>query len=76
MDTVQIKNREGLVRDVNTRAVINTNKTEYENYLARKKRGEDMKSRIDQNCKDIDCIKNDLQEVKGMLMLLIKQESK
>jgi hypothetical protein len=76
METVKIKNRESLVRDVTTRAVINTNRTEYENYLARKKRGEDMRSRIDQNCKDIDCIKNDLQEVKSMLMLLIKQESK
>ena len=76
METVKIKNRESLVRDVTTRAVINTNRTEYENYLARKKRGDDMRSRIDQNCKDIDCIKNDLQEVKSMLMLLIKQESK
>ena len=76
MELVQIKNREGLVRDMSSQAVINTNKAEYENYLARKQRGEDMKSRIDQNCKDIDCIKNDLQEVKSMLMLLIKQESK
>lgn len=76
METVKIKDRDNLVRDINSRAVINTNKTDYENYIARRKAGNDMKSRIDQNCKDIDCIKQDLTEVKEMLKLLIKQESK
>jgi hypothetical protein len=76
METVKIKDRDNLVRDITSRAVINTNKTDYENYIARRKAGNDMKSRIDQNCKDIDCIKQDLTEVKQMLMLLIKQESK
>ena len=76
MEIVQIKNRENLVRDVNSKAVINTNRTEYENYLSRRKNGQDMKARIDKNCDDIDCIKRDLTEVKEMLMLLIKQESK
>ena len=76
MEIVQIKNRENLVRDVSSKAVINTNRTEYENYLSRRKNGQDMKSRIDKNCDDIDCIKRDLTEVKEMLMLLIKQESK
>lgn len=76
MEIVQIKNRENLVRDVSSKAVINTNRTEYENYLSRRKNGQDMKARIDKNCDDIDCIKKDLTEVKEMLMLLIKQESK
>jgi hypothetical protein len=76
MEIVQIKNKDSLVRDLNSQAVINTNKTEYENYIARRKTGQDMRARIDQNCKDIDCIKNDLKEVKEMLLLLIKQESK
>ena len=76
MEIVQIKNRENLVRDVSSKAVINTNRTEYENYLSRRKNGQDMKARIDKNCDDIDCIKRDLTEVKEMLMLLIKQESK
>ncbi len=75
METVKIKDRDNLVRDMNSRAVINTNKTDYENYIARKKAGNDMKSRIDQNCRDIDFIKQDLTEVKQMLTLLIKQES-
>ena len=76
MEIVPIKNKDHLVRDITSRAVINTNRAEYENYLARKKQSQDMKSRLDQNCKDIDCIKKDLTEVKQMLMLLIKQESK
>lgn len=76
MDIVEIKNRDNLVRDMSSKAIINTNKAEYENYLARKKQSQDMKSRLDQNCKDIDCIKSDLSEVKNMLLMLIKQESK
>ena len=76
MKLVQIQNRDNLSRDMSSGAVINTNKTEYENYIARKRAANDMKSRIEQNSKDIDGIKNDLTEVKEMLMLLIKQESK
>lgn len=76
MKLVQIQSREYLARDVSSGAVINTNKVEYENYLARKKANADVKARIEQNSKDIDGIKNDLTEVKEMLMLLIKQESK
>jgi hypothetical protein len=75
MEIVPIKNKDGLVRDVNSRAVINTNRAEYENYIARKKQQNDMKSRLDQNCKDIDQIKSDMTEVKQMLLALIKQES-
>lgn len=76
MDIVPIKNRDGLVRDTTSKAIINTNKTEYENYIARKKQGLDMKSKLDKNCQDIDSIKNELTEVKEMIMLLLKQESK
>jgi hypothetical protein len=33
---VNIQNKEGLIRDLSSGAVINTNRTEYENYLQRK----------------------------------------
>jgi hypothetical protein len=75
MDYVKIKSSNNLVRDMNSGAVINTNKAEYENYLARRKTNAEVKQQLRQNSDDISCIKNELSEVKEMLLTLIKQES-
>ena len=75
MDYVKIKSSSSLVRDMNSGAVINTNKAEYENYLAKRKTNAEVKEQLRQNSDDISCIKNELTEVKEMLLALIKQES-
>ena len=69
---VNIQNKEGLVRDLSTGAVINTNRTDYENYLQRKNAAKELNNQIKQNSDKIEKIESDVTEIKEMLAMLIK----
>jgi len=69
---VKIQNKEGLIRDLSSGAVINTNRTEYENYLQRRNAEKDLKDQIKQNADKIEKIESDVTEIKEMLAMLIK----
>jgi Skp family chaperone for outer membrane proteins len=69
---VRIENKEGLVRDLSSGAVINTNRSDYELHLQQKKVREELDNQTKQNTDKIDKIESDLTEIKDMLALLIK----
>ena len=72
---LKVEGHTGLVRDVTTGAILNTNKTEYENYLLQKKEHEKRlrdSETVSQHTEQINNIKADISEIKQMLMLLIK----
>jgi hypothetical protein len=69
---VKIQNKEGLIRDLSSGAVINTNRTEYENYLQRRNAEKDLKDQIKNNSDKIEKIESDVTEIKEMLAMLIK----
>jgi len=71
---VKIENAEGLVRDLSSGAVINTNKTEYENYLQKKNANKKLKTQLEQNADDIHKLKTDMSEIKHLLMALNNKE--
>jgi wobble nucleotide-excising tRNase len=54
--------------------VINTNTTDYQNYLAKKNSSKDMKQQIKQNSDKIEKIESDLSEIKQLLITLINKE--
>ena len=69
MSLIPVEGFESLHRDSNTNAIVNTNKQEYESYLRRKNISEKQKQKID-------CIENELEDVKGELKeikFLLKQ---
>ena len=72
---VKIKTNDSLARDLSSGAVINTNKTEYENYISRRKRNSEVNEQLKKNCDEISEIKNELSEVKDLLLAMLKQES-
>jgi len=74
MNFVKIKDRDNLVRDLSSGALINTNVTEYENYLAKKNNSKEMKQQITQNSDKIKQIESDISEIKQMLISLINKE--
>lgn len=61
-----IKDNNGLLRDEKTNAVININDTEYDAYLAEKKR-------ILSEKKEIDNMKKDIDEIKDALHLILNK---
>ena len=74
MEFVKIQDSDSLVRDLSSGAVINTNTTDYQNYLARKNSSKDMKQQIKQNTDKIEKIESDLSEIKQLLITLINKE--
>jgi len=71
---VKIENHTSLVRDMNSGAVINTNRTDYNNYLLRRKQQHSMKQQLEQNTSDIRHLKADLSDIKQLLITLINRE--
>ncbi len=69
---VKIQNKDGLIRDLSSGAVINTNRTDRENYLQRKTAAKELNQQIKQNSDKIEKIESDVTEIKEMLAMLIK----
>ena len=72
MKDVRVKGHSDLVRDPVTNAIINTNKSKYEEYISRR----DIKKNETQKVQDLEdelsCIKDDLNEIKSLLKEIIK----
>jgi hypothetical protein len=75
MNLIKITTSDSLHRDMTSGAVLNTNKIEYVNYLQKRRQSADMKSQIQKNAEEIVEIKQDLSEIKQLLMTLIKREN-
>ena len=67
---MKVEGHPNLIRDENSNAIVNTDSTEYTNYLslrARKKHGGD---RIDNMENDLKSLKDDINEIKSLLRAL------
>jgi len=69
---VKIQNKDGLIRDLSSGAVINTNRTDRENYLQKRNASKELNQQIKQNADKIEKIESDVTEIKEMLAMLIK----
>lgn len=67
MDYIKVKGRDHLVRDPRTNSIVNTNKSEYEQYMSRKQTKENEQQRIQNLESDVANIKDDLSEIKNLL---------
>jgi hypothetical protein len=68
MDYLKVVGHDSLVRDVSTGAIINTSQTEYQEYMERRRIAEDRNRQISQHEEDINNIKNDLKEIKSLII--------
>lgn len=69
---VEINGHDDLVRDISSGAILNTNRTEYENYVARRDQLKKQKELSTAQTDEINNIKNELAEIKQMLKALIR----
>lgn len=72
MKKIKVKNNSNLYRDANTNAIVNTNSTEYRNYMNTLKHRKKEISKIKQIEDDVNLVKQDLQEIKDLIKCLIK----
>ena len=73
MNYLKVQGNEGLVRDMETKAIINTNSSEYEKHLAQKNVVQARKAEITRQTEEINNIKNDINDIKQMLLSLMNK---
>jgi hypothetical protein len=78
MKYVKIESSPSLVRDMNSNAIINTNKEEYLNYINRVSRQTSLNETLTNNTEEIQVLKTeinsmkeDLSDIKNMLLSLM-----
>jgi hypothetical protein len=70
-DRLKVEGHTHLVREITSGGIVNTNKTEYQLYMKRIKSREQHGDQIRTAVKDINSLKNELREIKGLLKEII-----
>ena len=64
---MKVKGHESLIRDENTNAILNTNLSEYDQYLSIRSKRKKGTNRIDNMENDLKSLKDDINEIKTLL---------
>ena len=64
---IKVKSDVSLVRDVNSNAIVNQNKDEFDRFLELSQRKYEEKRKIDNMRSDLDSLKEDMNEIKTLL---------
>jgi hypothetical protein len=72
-ELIQIKDNSNLLRDANTNSILNSNRSEYENYLRLKSKKESEKERIKSIETEVNQIKSDISEIKNLIKSFIEK---
>ena len=75
-DFAKVKDHDGLVRDLSSGAIINTNRSEYESYMKARERAMENDLKIAQQSEDINNLKNSVSEIKELLQILVQKDNK
>tara|TARA_R100000005_G_C4967037_1_gene181446 strand:- start:467 stop:700 length:234 start_codon:yes stop_codon:yes gene_type:complete len=71
---IKVEGFSDLVRDEYSSAIVNTNKSEYEKYMQRKKAMMRNRDEIRDACREINNLKQELFEVKDLLKKLVGKD--
>jgi hypothetical protein len=71
MQFLKVSGHDGLVRDTSSGAIINTNRTDYENYVKNRDAAMARQMQVAEQAEEINNIKNELSEIKSLLTQLL-----
>jgi hypothetical protein len=71
MDYLKVEGYSNLIRDPNTNSIINTNMTEYQEYVLRRETKNNENQKIQNLESNVANMKGDLDEIKSLLRSLI-----
>ena len=66
----KVDGHNNLIRDENTNAILNTNSSDYNNYLSQRAKRKQGTERIDNMENDLRDLKDDINEIKTLLRAL------
>ena len=72
MEDLRVKGHSDLIRDPMTNAIINTNRSKYEEYISRRNIKKSETQKVQDLEDELSCIKDDLNEIKSLLKEIIK----
>ena len=68
---IKVEGHTHLIRDVNSNAIVNTNKSEYQLYLQRRKNREKQSDELRSAVKEINNLKNEIREIKNLIKEIV-----
>ncbi len=73
MEYLKVQGEDGLVRDVSSQAILNTNNKEYDSYIARRDAVKAQKLELERQGRELTQVKSDISEIKQMISILINK---
>ena len=73
-DLIPVDQKEGWFRDPDSHAVVNCNKTQYEQYMASYNKREKKEQSFNTLQNDVDALKSDISDMKSMLLKLVENK--
>ena len=73
MAKLKVQGHDGLVRDTRSSAIVNTNVTEYQLYMKRLQIRKSDNNQIQDACREINSLKQEMLEIKQMILELGKK---
>ena len=71
MEFIKVKDNEHLIKNTKSNFIVNTNKSEYDEYIARRKLKQSEKNKVDNLERDISTLRDEITEIKDMLRSLV-----
>ena len=73
-DLIPVENREGWFRDPDSNAIVNCNKSAYDQYMASFNKRERKEKQFTSLQTDVDGLKSDISDMKSMLTQLLEKK--
>ena len=73
IELIPVEGKIGLYRDSDSTAIINCDKKAYSDYMKRKKIAKIKNSELDQMKEDLNNVKSELGDIKGLLSTLVQK---
>jgi len=72
-DYIPVEGYTGLYRDSNSTAIVNRDRSAYENYIARRDALEKKSEEFEQMKQELDNVKGDIGDIKDMLSVIVQK---
>tara|TARA_R100001509_G_scaffold88980_1_gene50978 strand:+ start:118 stop:342 length:225 start_codon:yes stop_codon:yes gene_type:complete len=73
MEEIKVKGHPDLVRDASSKAIVNKNLLDYENYMKASKFRMSERDKINNMEEDLSNLKNEINEIKSLLIDLVNK---
>jgi len=74
MDRLKVEGYTGLARDVSSKAIINTSRSEYDTYMDSMKQRKKERDQLRDTVREINSLKCEMHEIKSLLMQLMDKK--